>query len=332
LSDVSAVTEPLALGIVGCGGIFTERLHPSLHGLPVRLAAVCDLDGERANAYAARFDVKRVYTDHLAMLGEARLDAVIVCAGPAGHPRVAIDAMEAGLPVLAEKPPSVTAAEAAAMAEVSRKTGKLCMIAFNKRFSPVYRKAQAIVDQADFGPQSLLSIDWCSPPWYAEEEGRPMTSFLLDFGIHIVDLARFLYGEVDEVYARRLGESAYAVCLSFASGAVGTLSLSSHHTARLTERVQLTGKVGEVLTIEDGRKLLRYRNEAIADWHDTAHAISDSFEETGYRGELAEFVNAVKEGRDPASSVRSAHQSMRLYEAIVLSGRERRAVSLAEIG
>jgi predicted dehydrogenase len=322
----------LRLGIVGCGHISSGRLHPSLHALPIDLVAVCDTDEDRARTYARTLGGETVYTDHTEMLAEAELDAVIACVGPSGHPRIAIDAMEAGVPVLTEKPPAVNSADVAAMVETSRKTGQICMTAFNKRFAPVYQMARAVVEGDEFGPPSLLSVDWCSEPWYSEDADNPNSWFLLDFAIHVMDISRFLFGEVAGVYARKRGEEAYGVTLAFENGAVGVLALSSNRQARLTERVELTGKVGQFVTIDDGRTLVRYREREIGEWHDTAHAVSDSFEEAGYRGELAEFVAAVQEGREPQSPVSSAYETMRLYEAIDLSAREQRSVELAELG
>jgi myo-inositol 2-dehydrogenase/D-chiro-inositol 1-dehydrogenase len=132
----------LRLGIIGAGRLSSMRIYPCLHYLPVRLAAVCDLNRAAAERNARKFGGEAIYTDYRAMLDGAGLDAVIVCVGPDMHERLAIDVMEAGLPVYTEKPPAITAAGARAMLAVSRRTGQICMTGFKKRFAPAYQKAR----------------------------------------------------------------------------------------------------------------------------------------------------------------------------------------------
>jgi predicted dehydrogenase len=332
---------PLRLGIVGCGAISTLRLNPSLHGLPYHLVAACDLDEDRAKRYASVLGAESAYSDHTKMFTDAALDAVIVCVGPVQHPTIATDAMEAGIPVLTEKPPAVTAATAATMAEVSKRTGTLCMTAFNNRFAPAYMRARELVMADAFGEPEMLTACWHCPPWYPNEPSDPRSWYLLDFGIHFIDLARYLYGEVAEVYAAKREEATYGVILRFENNAVGMLAFSGNRQARIKEQVELIGSRGEVITVEEKRILSHYRGETganatgnslydvgISEHRETAFTDVDSFGECGYRGELAEFASAVKTGRRPRSSIDSAVRTMQLYEAILLSARERRVIPL----
>jgi predicted dehydrogenase len=320
----------LRLGIIGAGQLSSTRIYPCLHSLPVTLTAVCDLDESLAKRNARLFGAKAVYTDHLKMLDSGEIDAVIVAVGPKGHPGLAIDVMEAGLPVYTEKPPAVTASDAHAMLDASLRTGQICMTAFQKRFAPAYEKARLAAHSSDFGPPSLLAIDWCSPAWWTHDPHDPVTWFLLDFCIHIVDLSRYMFGEVVEVYARKRDEVAYAVTLVFANGAVGVLGLSANRDGKLLESVELTGRAGQFITIDDGRRMVRYGGNEIVDLHETPFAIVDSLVEAGYQRELAEFVAAIGDRREPESSIASSYQTMRLYEAIDRSAKERRVVQLDE--
>lgn len=315
------LTTPLRLGIIGAGGHSSNMIYPNLHVVPVELAAVCDLNRERAERNARRFGGQSVYVDHREMLDKAELDAVIVCVGGKDHPQLAIDVMEAGLPVYTEKPPADTAAEARAVHEVSEKTGQICMTAFVKRFAPAYRKAHDAVVSPEFGPPTLLEIEWGlglvheDPSW-----------FLYDFGIHMIDLSRYLFGEAAEVYARRLDDQqTYAVTLSFVNGAVGVLAMSAHRQGTVTERVDLTGGFGNFVTVDDGSFMTRHSGDQIADWQERPYG------EAGYQLELVEFVSAIREGRQPEAAIASSYQSMRLCEAIDRSAKEHRTVPIDEI-
>lgn len=323
----------LRIGIIGAGSLSSKRIYPCLHFLPVRLAAVCDLDRAKAERNARKFGGESVYTDHRQMLAEAHLDAVIVCVGPDAHHQLAIEIMEAGLPVYTEKPPAVTARAARAVLETSRRTGQICMTGFKKRFAPAYQKAKQAIDSADFGAPSLLSIDYCSGH-YSNEPGNPRREFLLDFCIHIIDLSRYLFGDVREVYARTQNHVSYAVNLEFENDAIGVLAMSCHRDWRVsTEKVELTGGPGQFISLNNSIQMVRHSAATIMDWHDPSFSTAggDSLIETGFERELEEFVNAIQAGRQPESSIASSYRTMLLYEAIKQSIRDGRSVSVTDL-
>lgn len=317
----------LRVGIIGAGGHASSKIYPNLRELPVRLAAVCDLDEARARHNARVFGAEAVYTDHFAMLRDAGPDAVIVCVGGAGHAKLAIDAMEAGIPVYTEKPPALSSLDSAVMLETSRRTGRTCMTGYMKRFAPVYQRARAAVQDDDFGTPSLLAITWS----FGVNEQAWLDEFLVDFGVHMIDLARYFFGEIDEVYARDREGIAYAITLGFANGAVGTLSMTANRGYDITERTELTGGYGNHVSIDSTGRFVRYRGGGVADFHERPFSMQDSLTDAGYRGELAEFVDAVRSGREPESSIASSHQTMRVHDAIRRSAAERRIVAVDEI-
>lgn len=317
----------LRIGVIGAGGHATHQIYPCLHSLPVRLAAICDLDESRAKDNARRFGADSVYTDHSTMLNAERLDAVIVCVGADHHSKLAIDVMETGLPVWTEKPPAASAADAAAVLAASRRTGQVCMTGFMKRFAPVYRRARSAVASPDFGPPCLLAIDWS----FGVADSDWLGMFLLDFGIHMVDLARYMFGEVAEVFARDHHGVAYAVTLTFVNGAVGTLSMTANRGLDITEEMHVSGSYGNHLTIDRSGRLMRYSGSTVLDYYERPLALQDSLTDIGYQGELAEFVSAVRDRREPESSIASSYETMRLYDAIRHSAHERRLVRLEDI-
>jgi myo-inositol 2-dehydrogenase / D-chiro-inositol 1-dehydrogenase len=317
---------PLSLGVVGCGNLAVSRLLPCLHTLPVRLEAVCDTDHARAKDAAGRFGAARVHTSHAELLASAGIDALLVAVGADDHCRIACDAMEAGCAVFTEKPPAATAAEAEQMIATSERTGTICMTGFKKRFAPAYRKAREAIDRGELGNVTLLTIDAASGPY--EPLGR---EFLLDFGIHAIDLARYLGGEVEEVWARGIDDHTYAVSLVFENGGLGVLGLSANRAWHVpTENVELTGTAGSFLTVDNSVELLRYGGGAVTELHRPVFATmaGDSLVETGFQPELAAFVAAARTGVEPESSIRSAHRTMVLYEAIAAAAREHEPVRL----
>lgn len=125
----------MKIAIVG-GGIrgtmYAESLAP-VHGVTVE--AVCDLSRKSADALGESSGA-RVFTDHREMFRSAELDAVIIATPDFAHRDIAIDAADAGLDILIEKPLATTAQEARDIAEAVERAGVRCMVGFENRWNP----------------------------------------------------------------------------------------------------------------------------------------------------------------------------------------------------
>lgn len=315
------MSELTRIGTIGCGNLSSKRIYPCFYQLPIELAAVCDLDEAKAAETARRFGGRSVYTDYRRMLENGELDAVVVCVGPEAHAKLSQEVMRAGLPVYTEKPPASDAKQAAEILRTSRETGRICMTAFKKRFAPVYSRAKEIIGSESFGEPELLSIDYCSGA-YNVDPAEPRSAFLLDFAVHIIDLARYLYGEVVEVYARQKERQSYAVNLEYESGAIATLAMSCRRSWKFgTEEVEITGSGREFISITNSTRLAHCAGDALVELMapNFSTAAGDSLHETGFLGELREFIDAVREGRQPESSIESSARTMLVHDTIVES-------------
>ena len=305
------------IAIVGAGGLSTKRIYPNIGAAGAVLAAVCDLDENKAAANAERFGGQAVYTDMDDMLAKEALDGVIVCIGPEAHPVAAEKVMRAGLPVYTEKPPAATAVAARRMVDVSRETGMLCTTAFKKRYANCYRRAKAFIESDAFGEPHMHSMDYTASPY--SSDGSPRRSFLLDFCIHGIDLVGFLFGDVDTVWVAAKGQRAFAVSLRFASGAVGTLSLTDQRTGKQpTEEVEITGSDGSFMSIRNSCTYRIFEKGRIADYYEPNFSTSagEGGAETGHLTEIRAFIEAIAGGPRPPSHIEESYKSMVLYEAI----------------
>lgn len=132
--------------LVGCGEIATVGHLPALRSLQaageVALLGVCDGDPARAEQAARAFGVARHDTDWRRLVADTGAQAVSLCVPPGPNAELAVAALEAGLHVLCEKPPGRTLQQAAAMAAAAAARPELVhMIAFNRRFAPLYVRA-----------------------------------------------------------------------------------------------------------------------------------------------------------------------------------------------
>jgi predicted dehydrogenase len=108
------VDEPeIRVGFIGCGSHSFRNIYPTFQFAPIRLAATCDLDLAKAQAFAAKFGAANAYADYRAMLAQETLDAVFIVTGydPLGrplYPAIAMDCLAAGCHVWMEKPPAAS--------------------------------------------------------------------------------------------------------------------------------------------------------------------------------------------------------------------------------
>ncbi len=188
------------IGIIGCGGIANGKHMPALIQIPeVELIAFCDINVERAEKAKAKYgsaDAK-VYTDHREMLADAGIDIIHVCTPNISHASISIAAMEAGKHVMCEKPMAKTSAEAQAMVDAARRTGKKLTIGYQNRFRKDSHYLHQVCENGDLGEiyyaKAKAIRRRAVPTWgvFLDEEaqgGGP----LIDIGTHALDLTLWM--------------------------------------------------------------------------------------------------------------------------------------------
>ena len=117
----------IKVGIIGTGWIAESHAESYLKMDDVDIVALADLIPGKAEKFAARYGIKgaRFYPDHKAMLENEALDAVSVCTYNTAHRVCTVDALQAGVHVLLEKPMTVTLDEAVAICRAEKRAGKL---------------------------------------------------------------------------------------------------------------------------------------------------------------------------------------------------------------
>lgn len=185
------------IGIIGCGGIANGKHLPALKNLKdeVELVAFCDLVEERAVKAAKEYGAEeaKVYTDYKELLKDETIDAVHVLTPNRSHSFITIDALEADKHVMCEKPMAKTYAEAKAMVETAKRTGKILTIGYQNRYRPdsMYLKKACENDELGeiYYAKAHAIRRRAVPTWGVflneyEQGGGP----LIDIGTHALDL------------------------------------------------------------------------------------------------------------------------------------------------
>jgi predicted dehydrogenase len=193
--------------VIGCGDVSVVHFE-ALSGLTdVRLVAVCDVDAVTAAEAGTQFGVPW-FTDHRRLLAEVRPDVVHVCTPHHQHAGPVIDAIDAGVHVLMEKPVAQTVAEAerviaAAEAHPEVKVG----VCLQNRYNATVQAARDLLGSGEVGQAIGGSgiVLWHRTPGYYEARpwrgtvGTSGGGVLINQAIHTVDLLQWLLGPVVEV-------------------------------------------------------------------------------------------------------------------------------------
>lgn len=190
----------LKIGIIGCGGIATQKHMPALSKLKnVELVAFCDIIEERAQKACKNFGTAeaKVYTDYKELLKDETIEVIHVCTPNRSHSFISIDAMEAGKHVMCEKPMAKTSEEALAMVEAAKRTGKKLTIGYQNRYREDSRYLKRACEDDALGEVYYAKAHALRrravPTWGVflneeEQGGGP----LIDIGTHALDLTLWM--------------------------------------------------------------------------------------------------------------------------------------------
>ena len=308
--------EPLRLAYIGAGGFTNSFMYPQLRAHGVELAAVCDLVEEKAQAAAAQYGFRRVYTDFRRMLDEVQPHAVICVGGPRVHYEVGRQVLQAGFPLYIQKSPAPSSAQTQELAELAAAAGVVCHVGFNLRQSEAVRQARAAMSLDDFGPLTLAIVR------YGLVSGPTLENAVMDQHCHAYDTLRHLAGEVADLQVRVAdvpGKRAYVVSARMANGAVATLNFTSEQPW-LQEffSFELTGTDGHVLYSHDFDLLIRRPDapeQHVRRGAYTGDRIAD-LRWLGYVGDVANFFAAVRGTEPDGSPMADAVRTMKLCEEV----------------
>ena len=210
-----------------------------------RLIALAGRNEEAVREAARRYGFERYETDWRELVADERIE-LFDNGGPNNlHAEPTIAAAEAGKHVLCEKPLGRTAEESYEMWQRVERTGVKSMCAFNYRFVPAVRLARQMLEAGELGEiyhfRGRYLQDWGATEaevWRFEKEAAG-SGALGDLGAHVVDLARYLVGELASVaavattfQAGREVDDAFEAAVTFENGAVGTIEATRFAPAR----------------------------------------------------------------------------------------------------
>ena len=189
----------LKIAIIGAGNISNAHMNAYEKLENVEIVAACDVNEDRVRTYCKKRYIPAFYTNHNEMLSLEKPDAVSICTWNNSHAEIAIDCLNAGVNVLCEKPLSLNYRQALAMEKAARNSTAMLMVGFVRRFDK-----RAVILKDLLGKDRLGDLYYaktgvirrCGNPtgWFSDKS-RSGGGPLIDLGVHMIDLCRYLMGK-----------------------------------------------------------------------------------------------------------------------------------------
>ncbi|KPJ55644.1 MAG: hypothetical protein AMS16_03900 [Planctomycetes bacterium DG_58] len=316
----------LRVAIVGAGSQANHVHYPTLAAIEdVEIVAMCDIDPERLHATGEKYGIEKRYGDdkdpkaYQKMIADVAPDAVYVI----GQPNIMYDlwvwCLQQGLNLFTEKPPGVNLHAARNLARLAEKHDCITQVCFQRRICPIAVKLRE--ECLKRGPifHALCMFVKCDIQHYT-----PLRDRLIDDGIHAVDTLRWLCGgEVENVCAItqriEVPDNNYAAAMiEFDNGAVGVL-LTTWASGRRIFKVEMHSP-GIWAEVElEGKGIVYADGDTKGVVYDTKEVSgSDEFRVlAGFEAKHREFLDCVREKRQPSSNFADAAKTMELAEMIL---------------
>lgn len=250
--------------LIGCGFFAENHLH-AWNELQADLVAVCDLDGEKARAAASRHGVKRHYTDAEQLFRNEQLDFVDIATTVRAHRPLVEMAARFGVAVICQKPFADSLADADAMIAACATAGVPLMVHENFRWQKPMLSIRSELDRGAIGEPFFGRISFRHD--FNVYRGQPYLAkidrfAILDVGVHLIDLARFFFGDVRSLSCTTqsinpivAGEDAATILLEHENGGTCVVDASFFTHARPATfpqtRVELDGTRGSIRLSDD---------------------------------------------------------------------------------
>jgi predicted dehydrogenase len=315
-----------------------------VHG--AKCIALYNRTSEKAQALAKEFGVPKVYDSAEQLLHEEKPDFVDIITDASTHSRFVHLAAASRISVICQKPMAPSIAEAEQMVAVCAGAGVPFSIHENWRWQAPIRALKQVLDSGGIGTAFRARVDYCNsfPVFYNQPFLRTLEHFILaDMGSHILDVARFLFGEAAQVYCQThrvhrdiKGEDAASVMMQMRSGATVTCNLSYASVVeqdRFPESfVFVEGEEGSVelapdywvrVTTKLGTQSRRCPPPVYA-WADPRYALVHSSIAACH----TDLLNALRNNTTPETSAEDNLKSLRLVHAAYESAANGQAVRL----
>jgi predicted dehydrogenase len=320
---VSGHETPLRIGILGAARIAPMALiNPAKDNADVVVAAVAARDGSRAQAFAAKHHIARVYDDYDKLIADPDIDAIYNPLPNGLHGKWTRAAMAAGKHVLCEKPFTANAVEAREIAELAATSDRVVMEAFHYRYHPLALRVEEIIASGELGKLQRVETTLCFPlPKFSDirYDYSLAGGATMDAGCYAVNMARTFGGSTPEVVSAQAKlhgpriDRAMTVELRFAGGHTGRVRCSMWSRRLFDISAKVVGDRGQLNVLNPVMPQMFHRlSVRTAD----DNRVERFPRRATYAYQLDAFADAVLRGAPVKTNPQDAIENMTVIDAI----------------
>jgi predicted dehydrogenase len=334
----------LKVAISGAGFIAGDHAHAIQNSKKAVIDALVERFPEKAQPFAIEWGIKRVYQTVDELIKDGGSDALVIGVPNALHAPQTISALNAGIPVMVEKPMATSAAEAETMLEASQKHKTILMVAHCWRFDTETKWLKQQVETGKLGRIIRtkgygVHTNWGPEGWF-KQKALAGGGALVDMGVHALDTARCLLGdpEPESVFAKLSTnyidadvDDTGVVIVTWKNGAVSYLESGwwQPHMDGPEASTQLYGLKG-FGSLYPTRLEIPNRKEMRGEVIDPGFAFprEDHAPQEMYDRQMVYFLDCVSSGTTPIPGGLEGWMNMRVLDAAYQSAREGKVVYL----
>ncbi|WP_085524574.1 Gfo/Idh/MocA family protein [Tuberibacillus sp. Marseille-P3662] len=325
-------------GILGAGGIAKVHTANLKNDERVDIIGVADIFKDKAEALAKEAGEHVHAVESLEELFQLGVNTVYVTTPNTTHVEPVLNCLENDINVFSEKPMATSLAEAEQIKEAAQKSNGIYNLGMNRRYAYVYKKVKDLIATEEVTPHMALFKmnrgELLNPAWTADPKATG--GFLYETPFHLMDMCRYLFGEVEAVKCearQNISEAElddFAILLTFETGTIVTFVTSAHSGWSFPfEKIEVYGKYSTIETEELEKVMYAPGLKQKAEIDDYFQV---PFEEKwGYIEEDQLFIDAIINGTKQPVTAEDGYLSTQLLESIYESARTGQQIDLRSV-
>lgn len=335
------MTKKINIAVVGTGRMGSVHVSNIVQFIPeANLVAICDIRLDVAQAVADKHGITRVVKDYHELLQDKNIDAILIATSTDTHAYIMKDVAAAGKNIFCEKPLALDLESIDEALKAVEKAGVKLQVGFNRRFDKSFQRVHEIVDSGEIGRPCILKITSRDPEPPAMEFLKVSGGMFLDMTIHDFDMARFLLGDIEEVYAvgkvlvtPELADindvDTTITSLKFINGAIGTIDNSRDAVYGYDQRLEVFCSNGIAMAENESEDTVVKGNQLGFHSSRIPHFFMQRYAPC-YIEEIRQFIVSVRDDKPTATSGYDGRMAVVLGHAAWRSVHENRPVKISE--